>query len=133
MSSATVRVLLGAIMLAGSMVSAQGPSPFPRPSQQPSRPAPSSPSPSPSTPAPSTPNAAEGEKGAPGDLGVPIYPGAQFITSYDAGRGQRYYLYGTEADFNQIVAYYRTTLKQKGELIFEEPPVHMFDIGRYKR
>jgi len=22
-------------------------------------------------------------------LGVPIYPGAQFITSYDAGRGQR--------------------------------------------
>lgn len=134
MSSATVRVLLGAIVLAGSMVSAQGPAPFPRPAQQPSRPAPSSPSPSPSpsTPAPSTPNAAEGEKGAPGDLGVPIYPGAQFITSYDAGRGQRYYLYGTEADFNQIVGYYRTTLKQKGELIFEEPPVHMFDIGRYK-
>ena len=24
-------------------------------------------------------------------LGVPIYPGAQFIASYDAGRGQRYY------------------------------------------
>jgi len=23
-------------------------------------------------------------------------------------------------------------LKQKGELIFEEPPVHMFEIGRFR-
>ena len=23
-------------------------------------------------------------------------------------------------------------LKQKGELVFEEPPVHMFDIGRFR-
>ena len=132
MRSATVRVPLGVIVFAGASVAwAQGPAPFPRPSQQPARPAPSSPSPSPSTPA-TSPSGAEGEKGAPGDLGVPIYPGAQFITSYDAGRGQRYYLYGTESDFTQIVGYYRNTLKQKGELVFEEPPVHMFEIGRYK-
>ena len=34
--------------------------------------------------------------GAPTEatLGVPIYPGAQFITSYDAGRGQRFYIFG---------------------------------------
>lgn len=132
MRSATVRVPLGVIVFAGASVAwAQGPAPFPRPSQQPARPAPSSPSPSPSAPA-TSPSGAEGEKGEPGDLGVPIYPGAQFITSYDAGRGQRYYLYGTESDFTQIVGYYRNTLKQKGELVFEEPPVHMFDIGRYK-
>ena len=37
-------------------------------------------------------------------LGVPIYPGAQFIASYDAGRGQRYYLFGTNASFAEIVA-----------------------------
>ncbi len=30
-------------------------------------------------------------------LGVPIYPSAQFIASYNAGRGQRYYLFGTAA------------------------------------
>lgn len=132
MRSATVRVPLGVIVLAGASVAlAQGPAPFPRPSQQPARPAPSSPSPPPSTPA-TSPASAQGENGEPGDLGVPIYPGAQFITSYDAGRGQRYYLYGTESDFTQIVGYYRNTLKQKGELVFEEPPVHMFDIGRYK-
>ena len=27
-------------------------------------------------------------------LGLPVYPGAQFIRSYDAGSGQRYYLFG---------------------------------------
>ena len=26
----------------------------------------------------------------------------------------------------------RTTLKQKGELIYEEPPIHEFDIGRFR-
>src|SRR4029078_9940610 len=109
--------------------------PFPRPGQQPSRPPappPSTPAPaSPSTPAPAAASSAS-HKDDPGDLGVAIYPGSQFITSYDAGRGQRYYLYGTESDFTQIVAWYRTALKQKGELVFDEPPVHMFDIGRYK-
>ena len=65
-------------------------------------------------------------------LGVPIYPTAQFITSYDAGKGQRYYLFGTTATFAEIVQYYRNTLKQRGELVFEEPPIHQFDIGRFR-
>jgi len=108
---------------------AQGPPPFPRPGQTQSKPPAQPP---PSTPAPAPAASDPSGKTAPGDLGVPIYPGAQFIASYDAGRGQRYYLYGTESDFTQIVGFYRTTLKQKGELIFEEPPVHMFEIGRYK-
>ena len=41
-------------------------------------------------------------------LGVPIYPGAQFIASYDAGRGQRYYIFGSAATFVDLVTYYRT-------------------------
>jgi hypothetical protein len=130
-------MLLGSLVLvtAASGASAQTPAPFPRPGQQPSRPPappPSTPAPaSPSTPAPAAASSAS-DKDDPGDLGVAIYPGSQFITSYDAGRGQRYYLYGTESDFTQIVAWYRTALKQKGELVFDEPPVHMFDLGRYK-
>ena len=112
---------------------AQTPAPFPRPGQTQSKPPAQPPATAP-TPAPAAPAAAPNasDKEGPGDLGVPIYPGAQFIASYDAGRGQRYYLYGTESDFAQIVGWYRTTLKQKGELVFEEPPVHMFEIGRYK-
>jgi hypothetical protein len=64
-------------------------------------------------------------------LGVPIYPGAQFITSYDAGRGQRYYLFGSAATFVDLVAYYRTMLKQKGDLVYDVPATHEFDVGRF--
>ena len=61
-----------------------------------------------------------------------LYPGAQFIASYDAGRGQRYYLFGTIGSFSALVSYYRTLLKQRGELVFEAPATHQFDIGRFR-
>jgi len=64
-------------------------------------------------------------------LGVPIYPGAQFIASYDAGRGQRYYIFGSAASFVDLVQYYRTVLKQRGELVYEVPATHEFDVGKY--
>jgi hypothetical protein len=128
------RFVMGVAVLAlPALAAAQAPSPFPRPGQtrppaQPSQPQPPQPAPPTVVPAASTP----AENREPADLGVPIYPGAQFIASYDAGRGQRYYLYGAESDFLQIVGWYKTMLKQKGELVFEEPPVHMFEIGRYR-
>jgi hypothetical protein len=65
-------------------------------------------------------------------LGVPIYPGAEFVASFDAGRGQRYYLFGTNTSFVELVSYYKGVLKQKGELVYEEPGIHQFDIGKYK-
>ena len=65
-------------------------------------------------------------------LGVQIYPGAEFLASYDAGRGQRYYLFGTNATFDDIVSYYRTVLKEKGDLVYEQPLIQEFDIGKYK-
>ena len=65
-------------------------------------------------------------------LGVSVYPGAEFLASYDAGKGQRYYLFGTNADFAEIVNYYRNVLKQKGELVYDEPPIQEFDIGKYR-
>ena len=111
------------------MAAAQTPTPFPRPGQAPARPPAQ---PVPVTAPPAQAPAASTDAGEPGDLGAPLYPGAQFIASYDAGRGQRYYLYGADADFLQIVGWYKNMLKEKGDLIFEEPPVHMFDIGRYR-
>ena len=65
-------------------------------------------------------------------LGVPIYPGAQYLTSYDAGRSQRFYLFGSTASFVDLVEYYRTRLKQKGELVFDAPATHEFDVGRFR-
>jgi hypothetical protein len=65
-------------------------------------------------------------------LGLPVYPGAQFIRSYDAGSGQRYYLFGVDAPYGQVVTYYRTLLKQRGDVVFERPATHMFEVGRYR-
>lgn len=111
---------------------AQVPQPFPKPGQ------PQSATPRPpvtSAPAPVRVTAAppqDASEPAEGSLGVPIHESAQFITSYDAGRGQRFYLYGTNATFAEIVQYYKTVLKQRGDLVFPEPPIHQFDIGRFR-
>jgi len=66
-------------------------------------------------------------------LGVPVYPGAQFLASYDAGRGQRFYMYGTTASFVDMVTFYRTVLRQRGELIFDAPATHQFEVGPFRR
>jgi hypothetical protein len=66
-----------------------------------------------------------------GTLGFPIYPGAQFIASYDAGRAQRYYMFGTTASFADLVTYYRTQLKEKGNLLFQDPQTYSFEIGKF--
>ena len=129
-----------ALIVVGSMVSLlaapQGepvPQPFPRPGVPVAPPPPAQPAPPPKpSQTPSAP-VALATGGAPTEaiLGVPVYPGAQFMTSYDAGRGQRYYLFGTPAPFADLVAYYRTMLKQRGTVVYEVPATHQFDVGRF--
>ncbi len=65
-------------------------------------------------------------------LGVSLYPTAQFIRSYDAGRGQRFYIFATQSSFTDVVNYYRNTLKQRGELVFERPATQFFENGRFR-
>ena len=65
-------------------------------------------------------------------LGVALFPNAQFLRSYDAGRGQRFFLYGTSASFAEVVAYYKTVLKQRGYFIYEISPTHSFEVGRFR-
>jgi hypothetical protein len=112
------------------------PQPFPRggtPPPRPAAPAPESP-PQPAPPPPSTPAPAPPDTAEPGEsqLGVRLYPGAQFLASFDAGRGQRYFLFGSTGSFIDVVTFYRTALKQRGELIFDAPATHQFDIGRFR-
>ncbi len=66
------------------------------------------------------------------DLGVPVYPGAKFLRSFDAGQGQRYYLFGATASFAELVLYYRSQLRDRGDQVYDEPPVHMFEVGRFR-
>ena len=137
--------MTGTAVLAGLLVcaaNAQTPQPFPRAGQQAqpprqSAPAPQAPPPAAPAPAPAQPTAPATAPGA-GDaptaatLGFPVYPGAQFIASYDAGRGQRYVLFGTTAAYADIVVWYRSQLREGGDVVFKEPPTHMFSMGRFR-
>jgi hypothetical protein len=112
---------------------AQTPQPFPKVGPPPTKP--TTPATPPGTPAqPAAPVRAPGPNEIPTEatLGVQIFPGAEFVGSFDAGRGQRYYLFGTNTAFAELVTYYKNALKQKGELVYEEPAIHQFDIGRYR-
>ena len=65
-------------------------------------------------------------------LGFPIYPSARFLRSYDAGRGQRYYLFGTDSAFVDMVNYYRLLLEERGDRVFDAPATHIFEVGRFR-
>lgn len=147
-------VVLAVVLLSSSPAFGQTPQPFPRSGEQPRtqrpadppvNPVPSAPQPaskpigqpntqspapqpgSPATQKPSDPNAP-----AAAVVWFPVYPSAQFLASYDAGRSQRYYLYGSTAPFADVVTYYRTQLDEKGNQVFREPPTHMFEVGRFR-
>lgn len=132
-----------AVLLATTVAaSGQTPQPFPRPNTVPP---PQASTPEPEEAPPAQPQPAEMPQAAesapvPTDpagpteaaLGFPIYPTAQFIASYSAGRAQRYYLFGTTAPYESLISYYRTLLDERGDQVFEEPPTYMFEVGRFR-
>ncbi|HEY2431530.1 MAG TPA: hypothetical protein VGI12_02580 [Vicinamibacterales bacterium] len=136
------RLAAASLLIAvGSVAAAQTPQPFPKPGTSKSNPpAAAQPAQTPSKPpvvappatqvAPVPPRSTDPPTAAM--LGVDVYPGAEFLTSFDIGKGQRGYLFGTNAAFSEIVNYYRNQLKQKGDLIYDEPAIHEFDIGKFK-
>ncbi len=99
------------VLLLGAAGTAQGPKPFPTAGTPQT------------TPAATAPDAS---------LAMPLYPAAEFLEVIDAGKGQQYHLYGTDAAFADIVAYYKTTLKNSGRVLFQSPAMHQFDLGRYQ-
>lgn len=113
---------------------AQTPQPFPRGgSAQPPRAAP--PAAPPAAEQPSAPRPQQPDADAPTEatLGIALYPDVQFLESYDAGRGQRYYLFGTTASFAEVVGYYRIQVDERGDLVFRDPPTHVFTGGKLPR
>jgi hypothetical protein len=122
------------------------PIPVPRPFPQPNQPSPLPTPPSSTTPPPTTAPKVPAQPASPPavapaavvnraterDLGVPIYPAADYLDSYDAGHGQRYYLFGTNAAFADIVAYYRNTLHDNGHELFKAPSMQQFDLGKFR-
>ena len=104
--------------------------PVPRPF-----PTPGTASPSPSSPgvgAASPVSATDPDVPTAASLGVPVYPNAQYITSYDAGRGQRFHLFGTSAGFADMVRYYSVVLRERGRRVYDAPPIHQFETARFR-
>jgi hypothetical protein len=127
-------MVVAALLLSAKFASSQqqppAPQPFPKPGSSQTAPPTSLPQPPPVA----TPKPPSTQVDAPPNdatLGLAVYPGAQFIASYNAGRGQRFYIFGSAAPFVDLVTYYRTLLRQKGDLVFEAPATHQFDIGKF--
>jgi len=125
-----MRLAIAVALGVATAASAQVPQPFPRPGTPAPAPPPSRPAAPPSTVAPAAPAVGQGPTEA--QLGAPLYPSAVFLTSYDAGRGQRFYLFGVLLPYSDAVAYYKTVLKQKGDELFESPPTHQFELAKFR-
>jgi hypothetical protein len=127
-----------AVMPAWSQTTAgQTPPPAPKPFPQPGQPAPSNPGSKPPAPAPTQVPAQTTAPATPGtpneaSLGVQPYPTAEFLGSYDVGKGQRLYLYGTNMGFLDVVGFYKTTMKSGGREIFKAPATQQFDFPGVK-
>jgi hypothetical protein len=121
-----------ALIVFATSALAQTPQPFPRPNQRPPQPPP----PATAAPiqAPRAPQAPARTDGGPSeaDLGAPVYPSAVYLTSYDAGRGQRFYIYGANVPYAELVNYYKTVLKSKGDELYEAPPTHQFETVKFR-
>lgn len=115
---------------------AQTPTPRPFPGGTPSTSTPppppkttSAPEPTPvQGPATAAPQAGAASAAA---LGAPVYPGATPLEVIDVAQGQRLYLFGTNASYTEIVAYYKNVLKAGGRELFKTPPMQQFDTGKF--
>ncbi len=66
------------------------------------------------------------------ELGITIFPNARYITSYDAGRGQWFHLFGAVAPFNDLVDYYSVVLDDRGRRVYDRPAIHQFETARFR-
>jgi len=109
-----------AVVVASLVQTPPVPKPFPQPPSVPPMPASA-----PQTAAPAgTPTEAT--------LGAPIYPTSEFLESFDAGRGQRYFLFGTNTAFAEVVGYYKAVMKNGGRTIFEAPAMQQWDLAKFQ-
>jgi hypothetical protein len=87
--------------------------------------------PDPAAPKSTTPSQ-DGASVDPRLAGIPIYPGAQLLFSFDAGRGQHVFTFGTDMPTSDIVAFYRNQLRSSPTEIFRTPLIQQFDIGQFR-
>jgi hypothetical protein len=95
-----------------------------------------------SAPAPTTKPVAPGQAPAvspqdggnldPRLAGIPIYTGAELLSSFDTGRGQWLFTFGTDMPYSDVIAFYKSQVRSSGTEIFKTPLVHQFDLGQFR-
>jgi hypothetical protein len=128
---------IAAVVVASLIQTPPVPKPFPQPGQPPAKTEPARPDPAkPEVPAMAAgqaqPSAAPSGVPSEATLGAPVYPTAEFLESFDAGRGQRYFIFGTNAAYTEIVAYYKTVMKNGGRTLFEAPAMQQWDLAKFQ-
>jgi len=121
--------------IAAACLFAQTTTPLPKPAPFPtSTPPPTTAKPAPQTQKTPAPAAVPQDGGTidPHLAGVPIYPGAELLSSFDGGRGQWVFTFGTDMPFSDITAYYKTQLRSSGTEVFRVPLMQQFDLGQFK-
>lgn len=116
------------------------PKPFPQPGQTtppasaPAKPATPPASPAPQTTAPQASPLSVAPSGSPTaeSLGAPLYPTAEYLESFDAGKGQRFFLFGSNAAFTEVAGYYKNVLKNGGRMIVEVPAMQQWDLAKFQ-
>jgi hypothetical protein len=63
--------------------------------------------------------------------GVPLYPGAEFLQTFDAGLDQTMWSFGTNDSFAAIVAYYKGQFRKSGDEVSKTPAIQQFDLGSF--
>ncbi len=120
-----IAVLTSSATTAAAQVTTPVPKPFPTST--------SAPTAKPTPPQQAAPaSAQDGGSVDPRLAGVPIYPGAELLTSFDTGRGQWVFTLGTDMPYSDIVAYYKTQMRTSGTEVFKTPLMHQFDLGQFR-
>jgi hypothetical protein len=117
--------------IAAALLLAQATTPVPKPFPT-GAPPPAPAGAKPGTPAQTPASPQDGGAVDPRLAGVPIYPGAQLLTSFDTERGQWVFTFGTDMPYSDIVAYYKSQMRSNGSEIFRSPLVHQFDLGPFR-
>jgi hypothetical protein len=129
-----ITLALACALLAPSLALAQSGTPPPVPRPFPGSAAPPSTAGGPATPKPTQAATLPAPQPPPaGTVDAYLFPNAEFLDSYDAGRGhQRYYVYGTNVSYAEVVAHYKSVLRgASNREQFRTPPLHQFDLGRF--
>jgi hypothetical protein len=99
------------------------PKPFPNSGQPPAA--------RPATPQTAPPGALDVGTVDPLLAGYVVPTGTEFLESFDLGRNQRLFTFGTNDAYDGIVAFYKAYLRKSGDEVSRQPAIQQFDIGSF--